>query len=51
MVNFENLSPATIDGLKKIYTEKRETLEYMSRFGNGIEKAMACLVLEVGGKK
>lgn len=51
MINFENLNPATIDGLKKIYTEKRETLEYMRCFGNGLEKAMACLVLEVGGRK
>jgi hypothetical protein len=51
MVNIEELQPSSIEAFKKIYTEKKETLEYMLKFGTKIEKAIAKMILTAGGGK
>jgi len=51
MVNIKQLKPSTVDTLKKICTDKRETLYYMSKFGSGLEKAIASIVLAAGDRK
>lgn len=51
MINTTEFKPSTIEAFKKIYTDKRETLEYMSKYGTTFEKAMANMILSAGGKK
>lgn len=52
MLNLNELQPSTIDALKNIHTEHRETIFYMQRSGTNLEKAIAVMILEaVGGDK
>ena len=47
--NFSEFKPETVKTFKKIYSEKREFLEYLSKFGSDFEKAAADVVLKIGG--
>jgi len=51
MIDIRELQPATLATLKTVCKEKNETLQYMLRFGNALEKAMATMILTAGGKK
>jgi hypothetical protein len=46
--NISEFKPETIETFRKIYSEKKEFLEYLSKFGNGFEKAAADVVLKIG---
>ncbi|WP_292379344.1 hypothetical protein [Methanosarcina sp. UBA289] len=41
------ISVAAVDALKNIYESKKETVEYLCRFGNAMEKAKASFIKEV----
>ncbi|WP_156161281.1 hypothetical protein [Methanosarcina sp. 1.H.A.2.2] len=41
------LDTETVNKMKKIYTEKKEVLEYVRKFGNSFEKAAASVIIEV----
>ena len=47
--NFSEFKPETVEAFKKICSEKKEFLEYLSKFGNDFEKAAAGVVLKIGG--
>lgn len=46
--NVSEFKSETIDTFRKMYSEKREFLEYLTRFGNAFEQSAAALVLKVG---
>ena len=48
-INVSDFKPETVTTFRKMYSEKKEFLEYLSKFGNDFEKAAATLVLKVGG--
>lgn len=37
----------TIDRFKKLYSEKKDTIEWMEQFGNEFEKAQAKVIKQV----
>jgi len=37
----------TIEGLKRLYAEQKDTIIYMSKFGNAFERAQAALIISV----
>jgi hypothetical protein len=39
--------PETIKAIKKLYSERKDTLEYLEKFGNRFEKAQALLIKEI----
>lgn len=39
--------PETVAAFKRIYAERKSTIEYMIKFGNKIEKAQAMLIRNV----
>jgi hypothetical protein len=41
--------PGTITAFRHVCSEKRETLEYMQKFGAPIERAMANMIFSVAG--
>lgn len=41
--------PETVEIFKKIYSERKETVDYLEQFGNKFEKAQAMLIKEVLG--
>lgn len=41
--------PETIEVFKKIYSERKDTIDYLEKFGNRFEKAQAMLIKEVLG--
>jgi len=41
------LKPETIEGLKKLYAEQKDTILYMSKFGNAFERVQAALITSV----
>lgn len=41
------LSQGAIENLKKIYETRKETVEYLCKFGNKSEKAKAMFIKEV----
>lgn len=49
--NVSEFKPETIDAFRKMYSEKREFLEYLAQYGNIFEKSAAVLVLKVGSTK
>jgi hypothetical protein len=51
MVNSETFLPSTEEAFKQIFAKYKETLRYMVRFGTSFEKAMANMIIKVGGKK
>lgn len=51
MLNFAELQPSTIETLKQLYTEERDTIEYMKNSGTSFEKAVALVILAVGGEE
>lgn len=51
MINTSQLKPSTVEAFKKIYTDKREALDYMSKFGTAFEKAIADMIISTGGTK
>lgn len=48
MVNIKQLQPCTVEALKQIYTERRDTIEHMQKSGTAFEKAVALVILTVG---
>lgn len=51
MVDIGELQPSTIGAFKKVCSEKKETLDYMLKFGSPFEKAMAKMILTAGDAK
>jgi hypothetical protein len=51
MLDIKQLKPSSINELKKVYTENRDNLKYMRTFGTDFEKAVALLILTVGGEE
>jgi hypothetical protein len=49
MINIREFQPSTIEVFKKVCTEKREILDYMSKFGTTFEKTMADMILSIRG--
>lgn len=49
-IKISEFKPETVTAFKKMYSEKKDFLEYTSKFGNDFEKAAATLVLIVGGQ-
>jgi hypothetical protein len=47
--NVSEFKPETLTIFRKMCSEQKEFLEYLSKFGNVFEKAAADLVLKVGG--
>lgn len=41
----------TVEAFKKIYSERKDTIDYLEKFGNRFEKAQAMLIKEVLGIK
>jgi len=41
------LKPETVEGLKKLYTEQKDVVEYMAKFGNAFERAQARVIKSV----
>lgn len=41
--------PETIETFKKIYSERKETVDFLEKYGNRFEKAQAMLIKEVLG--
>lgn len=39
--------PETIETFKKLYSEKRDTVDYMEKFGNDFEKIEARIIKKV----
>lgn len=39
--------PETIEAFKKLYSDKKDTIEYLEKFGNRFEKAQALLIKEI----
>lgn len=39
--------PETIATFRKIYSERKETIDYLEKFGNKFEKAQAMLIKNV----
>lgn len=48
-LNVSELKPETVTTFKKMYSEKKDFLEYLSKFGNDFEKSAAALVIKIGG--
>ncbi len=48
-INISEFKPETVAAFQKMYSEKKELLEYLAQFGNAFEKSAAALVLGVGG--
>ncbi|MCE5293527.1 MAG: hypothetical protein LLF94_02800 [Chlamydiales bacterium] len=51
MIDIKELKAASLEVLKKIYVENRDDLKYMLNFGTDFEKAVALLILTVGGEE
>ncbi|BAW30382.1 MAG TPA: hypothetical protein PK669_00505 [Methanosarcina thermophila] len=51
MLNIEQLQPYTVETLKKICADRRDTIEHMQKFGTTFEKAVALVILTAGGEK
>jgi hypothetical protein len=51
MINTREFQPSTTEVFKKVCTEKREILDYMSKFGTTFEKTIADMIISVGGSK
>ncbi len=49
MLNLRELKPSTVDGLKKIYVDYKDTVQYMQKSGTAFEKAVALIILTAGG--
>lgn len=41
--------PETIKIFKKLYSEKKDTVDYLEKFGNEFEKAQALVIKEAAG--
>lgn len=39
--------PQTIEAFKELYSERRDIIEYLEKFGNRFEKAQALLIKEI----
>lgn len=37
----------TIESFKKLYSERKETVDYLEKFGNKFEKAQAALIKKI----
>jgi uncharacterized coiled-coil DUF342 family protein len=48
MIDITQLNPSTVQVLKQIYSERRETIDYMQRRGSAFEKAIALVIRTVG---
>lgn len=46
MLQYKN---ETVETFKKLYTERKDTIEYLEKFGNRFEKAQAMLIKEIAG--
>ena len=42
-----NFCAQVVEGFKRLYSEKKETIEYMCKFGTPIEKAKATLIRDI----
>jgi len=51
MLDITQLQPSTVETLKQIYTERRDTIEHMQKYRTAFEKAVALLILTVGGER
>jgi hypothetical protein len=51
MIDINQLTPYTITALKQIYTERRETIKQMQKYGTAFEKAVALVILTAGGEE
>jgi hypothetical protein len=49
MLNIKDLKPSTVETLQEIFTEHKDTVEYMQNFGTALEKAIATMILEAAG--
>lgn len=50
MLNSESVpqyTPETVEAFKKLYSDKKDTIEYLEKFGNRFEKAQALLIKEI----
>ena len=43
--------PETVEIFKKIYSERKDTVDYLEKFGNKFEKAQSILIKEVIGMR
>lgn len=41
----------TVVAFKKLYFERKDTIDYLEKFGNKFEKAQAMLIKEVAGMR
>jgi hypothetical protein len=51
MLEINQLKAASLETLKEIYAKNRDNLKYMRQFGTDYEKAVALLILTVGGEE
>lgn len=51
MLDITQLQPYTIEALKQIYTERRDTIKHMQKAGTAFEKALALVILTAGGER
>jgi hypothetical protein len=51
MIEIDQLKPSSLEALKEICVENRDDLKYMRNFGTDFEKAVALLILTVGGEQ
>lgn len=49
MLDIKQLKPSSIEVLQEIFTEYKDTVEYMQNFGTALEKAIAAMILEAAG--
>jgi hypothetical protein len=45
MIDINELKPSTIETLKTLHNEHRDTIDYMQKFGTAFEKSIAALIL------
>ena len=51
MLDFTELQPSTVETLKQLCTEERDTIEHMKKSGTSFEKAVALVILAAGGEE
>jgi hypothetical protein len=51
MININELKASSLETLKEIYARNRDDFKYMRIFGTDFEKAVALLILTVGGEE
>jgi hypothetical protein len=52
MIDLTQLRPSTVDTLKFLYKNHKDTIDYMQKYGTLFEKSIAAMILEAaeGGK-